>query len=192
MTTHLSGVPSSAPKSQSSSSPKPTTMWNAYIRSGSELPLMLWAARKQRRAANAGKRAMGWKLPHAKTIHYVRLTATKLPKITPSLLSLTCAPDACWIRSLRAAKALVSADLAAGGSGSLDTFEHRRCQVCARVLVGSEATDYRERLRWPQHKWYWPWGPCCSPDCKPTPQRAARAIAGGQTRLQRVQKEWSA
>jgi hypothetical protein len=140
---------------------------------------------RQRREANKIMRRFR-SVPCERHVHFVRLTATTIPASTKAIRDRTRTDKTCWMLSKRGARELVERDRAFGGQGSFDTFEYRRCKVCSRVLVGADAADYRERLRWPREKRYWPWGPTCSPDCKPPAKKAERAIANGETKPQRV------
>jgi hypothetical protein len=84
-------------------------------------------------------------------------------------------PQAFWCLSRRKARALVNADLAAGGSGTMFPVEYRLCPVCGRQLLGAEAHHYRLKQMAPAHTWLFPEGPACSADCK-----RSRRGPGGQ------------
>jgi hypothetical protein len=159
--------------------------------SDSGLPLATALSRRQRRQANTVMRRFR-SVPCERHAHFVQLTAIALPPQIRALGALDRTERSCWILSKRAARTLIERDRAAGGNGFFHTFECRRCLVCRRILLGREAADYRERCRWPKSKYYWPWGPCCNAVCKPTEKRAARAIANGEIRPQRVRNDWSA
>ena len=104
-------------------------------------------------------------------IWFVTLTATS---IDPDELgrcersaTLTATPQAFWTLSRRRARALVKADQAAGGSGTMYPVEYRHCPVCGRLLLGPEAHDYRMKQLRPMRDWHFEDGPACSMDCKP-------------------------
>lgn len=135
------------------------------------IPELTRSIRKRRREANRAMRYHGTPVPRERHVHRVYLSVTAVPSTNTSLNTLERGTRTFWTRSLRQAREYVERDRGAGGSGYLDTFEYRRCRVCLRMLIGRDAVDYRERQRWPAYKVYWPWGPCCSPDCKPSARR---------------------
>lgn len=170
----------------------PNFLYERYAASGSTLPYRAWCQKNKTFQANERKRAMGWYVPNAQHIHYVHLTAIPVPKNTRTIKGMTQEKDRVWVRSLRLAKILVEMDHDHGGSGTYLTFEIRTCKVCGRTLLGREATDYRQRCRWPSHRWYWPWGPSCNAACWPAPHKAEEAIRAGMTMPDRNRKEWTA
>lgn len=170
----------------------PNDKWRKWLDSGSRLACSEYYKRKQRRSANAAMRALGVKIPRQLFVHHVHLTKIPLPATAQEFKGLLRGTNGAWLYSRRKARALVEADRAAGGSGKLMSFEYQRCLVCERALVGREASDYRERRRWPRYRCYWPWGPQCNASCKPNEKRAAEAIAMGLTRYERNREEWSA
>jgi hypothetical protein len=165
--------------------------WIDDSETNSSVPLATVVSRRHRRQANAAMRKFR-SVPCERHAHYVRLTAIALPVEVKSLRELSRTEQSCWLLSKRAARSLVDRDRAMVGAGEMTTYEYRRCLVCNRILLGREAADYRERCRWPKHKYYWPWGPCCNAVCNPTDKRATRAIDNGETKPQRTRNEWSA
>jgi|SRR5579885_518248 len=105
-------------------------------------------------------------VPRRRHAQFVRLTAIPIPAGV-GLKTLPHDTYSCWIRSRRLAKELVERDRARGGQGWTDTYEYRRCLVCKRLLIGREASDYRERCRWPEKTWQYPQGPVCGWECVP-------------------------
>ena len=107
-------------------------------------------------------------VPKACHAHQVVLTATR---VTDSFLerralkSVNVEPTCFWMRGRAAARALVDADRLAGGYGFTVSWEYRRCKMCGRILLGPDATAYRERMRQPQRTWQSARGPACGEEC---------------------------
>ena len=120
-------------------------------------------------------------VPVKRRAWYVTLTATAADrerdfKGHDLVAGMTFEPQAFWCLSRRKASALVDADTAAGGAGTMYPVEYRLCAVCGRVLLGPEAHDYRMKQLKPEWTWHFPAGPACNIDCKPSGRGP-----GGQT-----------
>lgn len=167
----------------------PNFLYERYLASGSNLPYRSWCNKNKTFQSNERRRAMGFGVPNAQHVHYVRLTAITVPDTVRSLKDLTREKDTVWVRSIVMAKTLVEMDKHAGGDGSYFTVEIRTCKVCGRTLLGREATDYRQRCRWPSHRWRWPWGPTCNAVCWPAQHKADEAIRAGLIKTERNRRE---
>lgn len=163
--------------------------YRQWLDSGSMQPYLTWCLDQQRKRSNKIRRQFGIKTPQTQHVHYVHLTKIPVPTCVTSLATLSCESGHVWVKSKKVARAITEADRHVGGTGSFTTFEYQRCKVCERMLLGREATDYRERRRWPATRWYWPWGPQCGSDCKPDEKRAAEAIA--QNRIKPLRDAWA-
>ena len=124
-------------------------------------------------------------VPVKRRVWWVTLTATvtSADQFAPGELpmALTFTPDAFWCLSRRKAKAILARDHASGGSGTMYPVEYRLCSVCSRVLLGSDAHEYRMKQMKPMATWQFPAGPACNMACKPRGR-------GAEGRTMRYQK----
>ena len=152
--------------------------WTAYTDRQQAKGMHLDAVNLKIRERVARRRAMRFRaVPLCRKAYYVTLTATDADlsdwpaQMIPS--ELTCLPREFWSLSRRRARAVVNADRAAGGAGTMYPVEYRRCLVCNRLMLGPEAHDYRRKQMRPKRDWQYPEGPACNMECKPKGRKAA-------------------
>ena len=110
-------------------------------------------------------------VPVKRRVWWVTLTAIAVSREQfgqqdlPQTLSFE--PQAFWCLSRRKAMDLIDLDHRSGGSGTMYPVEYRLCSVCSRVLLGSDAHEYRLKMLKPMATWTYPQGPACNMDCKP-------------------------
>jgi hypothetical protein len=107
-------------------------------------------------------------VPRVRRAQHVVLTAWQIdPDADFVLATLPHDEREFWVRGRRLARELVATDHRAGGEGFFVQYEYRRCLICRRLLIGGEASAYRERCRWPKKTWQYKQGPVCGPTCAP-------------------------
>ena len=110
-------------------------------------------------------------VPVKRRIWWVELTATRCPreyfKAHDLPAGLSFSETAFWCLSRRKATDLIDLDHRSGGSGTMYPVEYRLCSVCSRVLLGSDAHEYRMKQMKPMATWQFPAGPACNMACKP-------------------------
>jgi hypothetical protein len=142
-------------------------------RRGPDDPSSAWLAKElRRRAANSRMRRFR-AVPLTRRAWYVELSVINSSEASfrsgQLIPGLTWEPQKFWVRARRVARSWAERDRAAGGIGSMFPVELRHCKVCARILIGQQAADYRVKERRPRSVWEFTSGPACSVECQPKP-----------------------
>ena len=135
---------------------------NGFPRSG------VWPGSPQDRRIADKAMAAFRKAPRVRYAQKVTLTATAISQELRdrALPGFPQGENFIWMRNRKLSRQLVAQDRAVGGLGWLARIEYRHCRVCKQLLVGPEATDYREKMRRPKKSWDTRWGPKCNVECR--------------------------